>query len=114
MNHNPAGKWKPGQSGNPKGSITHLTPAMKKAKLLTAKEFIGTACELLHLSVREIQAIAKNKDTTAIKAILASVINTCSVSGDMYKLNVLLDRIIEKVPEKVQEDIPPMIEIVCD
>lgn len=96
-----ATKFKKGQSGNPDGARKH-NPIKRTIKRLTLKELKDLSCLLLDGDVEALKRIAKDPKTRSIKAMVASVAYRIVVKGDAQALNILLDRLVGKVPSPVR------------
>ncbi len=57
---------------------------------------------ILSGNTADLQAVAKDRKASVIKVMLASVAVKIIQKGDAQSLNILLDRLIGKVPNPVQ------------
>lgn len=93
--------FKPGQSGNPLGARVH-DKTKKRIKVLTKKHLDKVANFVVNGNYTELEAIIAKKDTPIMQLWFARVVQRGIAEGDPYHLNVFLDRVIGKVPDKVQ------------
>lgn len=93
--------WQKGQSGNPLGAKAH-NPELKVIKNLTEKELIDVANLVIKGNLGELLAIRESDEATILQKMLASVCVRVMKKGDMQALDVLLNRMIGKVKDKVQ------------
>lgn len=59
----------------------------------------------IHLTDDELRARLKNKDTPKIHKIIARMFMKLGESGDVYSFNVLMDRIVGPVAQKIEMDV---------
>jgi hypothetical protein len=97
--------FQPGQSGNPNGRPP-LPDEVKKARKISSAEFIRVATVMMNLTKDEIIAKVKNPETPALELIVASILAKGIELGDDKRLNMLLDRTIGKVTDKVEHKFP--------
>lgn len=90
-----------GVSGNPQGGKLH-DPVKRAIKRLTTKELKDLAGLLLDGDTKGLRDVAKDKRSSVIKVMLASVAQKIIDKGDMQALNILLDRLIGKVPQPMR------------
>jgi hypothetical protein len=116
-NHNPspATRFKkgcPGGPGYPRGKkkITSFTRQM------TALEVSGIFDRLMKMTKTELEEYAKRPDITALDLTVARALIKGWMIGDMRNVNTLLERIIGKVPDKLEHTgaagmplVPPQI-----
>lgn len=98
-------RWKKGQSGNPQGGKKH-SPEMKKIRNLTEQEMIEIGSLVLKGSVDELRVIAKDGTASALKCMMAAVAVRTISKGDPHALEVLLNRLIGKVKERLDVNMP--------
>lgn len=94
-------RWRPGQSGNPKGGNAH-DPRLKMLKKLTKEELIEVGNLVVKGSVSELKEMAKNPNASVIQTMVASVAVKVITKGDMHSLDILLNRLIGKVKEEIE------------
>lgn len=90
----------PGQVTNPRGASAH-SPAMKKLRSLTQQQLADILLEINGMTVKDLQVYAKANETDVNKVMIVSIINTVIKKGDAYMWNVMMDRIVGKVPTAV-------------
>lgn len=100
-NPNPKHKWKPGQSGNPKGKLPD-PPELKAMKNLNRLEFETLVNRLLKMGPEDLIALKTTKGVSMLERMIASVIAKCEESGDYKSLNFFCDRLMGKVPERIE------------
>ncbi|MFI5342822.1 MAG: DUF5681 domain-containing protein [Chlamydiales bacterium] len=92
--------WKPGQTGNPKGS----SKAVREEGLirrLTTDELKDIYALITNRSVDELKAMLADGKTTVLKAMVAGVAVRAMTKGDGGALETLLARMIGKVKENI-------------
>lgn len=82
--------------GRPPMSYEH-----KKLKQLTASEFAEIANLIVKGSIDQLITISKNKDEVALKVMLAAIAVKIMNKGDMDAMDKLLNRLVGKVPDKL-------------
>ncbi len=92
--------WKKGQSGNPDGAKKH-NPALKVIKNLTEKELIEVSNMVLKGTMGELLDIREDEESTVLQRMLASVAVRVMKKGDMHAMDILLNRMIGKVKDKI-------------
>lgn len=92
---------KKGQVLNPKGGQAH-DPHLKLIKMLTQKELAEIGNLVIKNNLDALKAIAKDKNATVIKVMLAAVAVKVIEKGDMHALDILLNRLVGKVKEQVE------------
>ena len=98
-------QFKKGQTGNAQGGKLH-DPVIKKLKNLTEHEMIEIGSLVLKGSVDELRAIAKDGKASALKCMMAAVAVRTISKGDPAALEVLLNRLIGKVKERLDVTMP--------
>jgi hypothetical protein len=98
----PKGKPFPkGVSGNPLGGKLH-NPELRAIKRLTAVELAEIGSMIVKGNLKELQAVSKDPNVSVIKAMCASVAIKIISKGDSHALDVFLNRLIGKTPDKIQ------------
>ena len=97
-------QWKKGQSGNPSGGKLH-NPEIRKLKNLTEAEIVEVGSLVVKGSIKELQELSKNPNCSALTAMMASVAAKAINKGDGAALDILLNRIVGKVKERVEQSI---------
>lgn len=90
-------KVKPGQVINPLGINT--SAVSREVKRLTQQQIEEIGGTLLHGSMADIEALAKDPNASALQSLLASVVSKAKNNGDVSTLEILLNRMAGKVPE---------------
>ena len=99
-NPNLAPPWKPGQSGNPEGGRKH-NPEKKRIKKVT-NELLQDLVDLaLSGNVSELKRIIADPTSPALKVGIATALFTAIKKGDWKTLESIVERIVGKVPVKV-------------
>lgn len=94
MSKPPIGRrWKPGQSGNPRGRPRGTGQI---AKALSFEEFSYLMNLLFYGTVRDIEKIAKSKTHRPIMVLVARALVGDWQRGGFRVLNALLDRLLGK------------------
>lgn len=94
-------KFKKGQSGNPLGGQRH-DPIKKELKRLTSKELERVGAIVIKGDRKDLEAIFKNKESTLLELMTASISQRIIYKGDVDAWNLLLDRLIGKVATKIE------------
>jgi N-acetylglucosamine kinase-like BadF-type ATPase len=104
-------QFKKGSSGNPLGGKLH-NQEIRKLKNLTEAELVEVGSLVVKGSIAELQALSKNPNCTALTAMMASVAAKAINKGDAQALDILLNRIVGKVKDRVEQSltIEPNIE----
>ena len=98
----------PGVVTNPNGR-PRLPEDIKTIRELTQAEFTRVSNKYLQMSSEEIEAIVKEPSTPMLELMVASIISKAVIYGDQNRLNLLLDRLIGKVPIPVARSADPQI-----
>jgi len=93
--------FKKGQSGNPLGAQLH-NPDLKTLRALTPQEFADIAGLILRQNVDAMREIIQDKNSSTLKVWIASCAVKAIAKGDITVLDVLLNRMIGKVPQKTE------------
>lgn len=92
--------------GNPGGpGRPRLPEDLKEARRAVKLEFEQIAQRLIRLPVPEVTRLAKSGETSALEAVVATIIVKAWSQGDQTRLNFLLDRLIGPVPKHIE--LPP-------
>lgn len=93
-------RWQPGQSGNPEGSKPQ--PINEKMLRRFTKEHVADVFnQIMELTEKELTAFMADDNVSAFEKAIAKTVEKARDSGDMTQIEKLLDRIIGKVPQKV-------------
>lgn len=92
--------WVKGQSGNPNGAAVH-NPVVKAVRALT-KERVAEIIEEILTTDPADAAEMRGKAKTVMEAWLMAGIQKAVRNGDLVPLNALLDRLIGKVKDQVE------------
>lgn len=98
-------RWQKGQSGNPAGPGV-LTPELKKARKLTSKATVEILSKCIFMTRDEISTRLNEPETPGIELAILTVLANCIKHGDATRLNFLLDRLIGKVTDKIEYQLP--------
>ena len=98
-------RFKPGQSGNPNGRPPVAGDVLKIRKV-TNDEIKEVGSLLLESNEQGIVELANNDETPMLKKWITEVALKGKKNGDMGTLNALLDRIVGKVKDVVQVELP--------
>ncbi len=92
--------FKPGQIANPNGKPP-LPPDLKLLMRNTSEQMKRDICEVYSMTLKDMLDHKEVDQTTisAGRAALISCVNNSFQTGDFKALNVVLDRILGKVPE---------------
>lgn len=98
-----ATQFKPGQSGNPSGSMK-LPKELREAKRACKIEIDKILIHFLKMDLTELKKVVDaKKDIASLNVIVAKIIYDAAIKGDEKKLNFILDRTIG--PVKASMDI---------
>jgi hypothetical protein len=99
--------FKKGKSGNPAGRPA-LIPELKGARQLNRIELERILNRCAFLSVAEIKALANDRKGVSIfEGIVAEILFRAWESGDQWRLEFILNRLIGRVREEPPADDPP-------
>lgn len=94
-------KWKKGESGNPSGRPKD-PPGLKRLKNLSREELVEVGNLVIKGNLDALRLVARDKDATALKTMIAAVCVKVIERGDMQSLDILLNRLIGKVKDEVE------------
>lgn len=100
-NPSPKNRFKRGQVANPRGAGAH-SAELKLIRKLTTVEIAEVGSFILDSDVLSLQSIAKDRSASALKVMTASIVLKAIKNGDVHALDVLLNRIVGKVKDKVE------------
>ncbi len=98
-------RFKPGQSGNPSGK-EKLPEELKAISQFTSDILKREVFKTIYKPMEEIEAIAVDRKTLGIDAMIAAVIVQAVNRGDYSGLDFLLNRTIGKVRESMEVLLP--------
>jgi hypothetical protein len=81
-----------------------LPPEVKEARQMNAVRFEAIIYKYMDTPVERLQEIAKDKSTPAIDLVVIKLLVLAIQHGDIARLNLLLERTIGKVTDKIQVD----------
>lgn len=93
------GQIKPGEVRNPNGARN--SPRVQLARL-THKELLELGQLVLSGSVTDLQEVAKDKNASAAKVMVAALVARVIQKGDTTAFNALLDRFMGPVKQKME------------
>lgn len=94
--------WKKGQSGNPEGGRAH-DPLVRKVRHLTKQQLAEMGNLVLQNNVVELKRTLKDtRHSSTLKVMLASIMHRVINKGDSAAFDVLLNRLIGKVTDKLE------------
>ena len=97
--------WVTGQSGNPEGRPA-IPEDVKKIRKMTNDEVKEVGTLLLNGKESDLKAMLTSEETPILKKWMASVSLEGLRNGDEKRLNAILDRIVGKVKDVVQVELP--------
>lgn len=92
----PFAKGKKPGPGRPKGS-----GGLKDLKAMNAKTVALKLEDLSKRPLSELEKMVKDKSLPYLDALLIKIAVTAATTGDVYKTNFILERMIGKVPDKI-------------
>lgn len=97
----PEGKrFKPGQSGNPRGMIP-TSPEVKYVRKITSQALEEIGDLILSSDKDKLRSISEDETESVIRRIYAKAATNAMTKGDLVNLEMILNRVIGKVREKV-------------
>jgi hypothetical protein len=100
-NPGPGRRFKPGQSGNPKGAAAH-NKDVKRIRRMTADEVAQMGSLILEGNLAGLVAVKDDKDASVLKVWMASVAIKAINKGDAQALGALLDRITGRLTQPIE------------
>lgn len=94
-------RFKPGQSGNPRGAGAH-NHELKAIRRLTKEDVATVGALILEGNLDRLKEVSKDPNASVIKVWFASVAIKAISRGDPSALNIILNRIIGRVPEEIR------------
>lgn len=86
------------------GGRPPLPPEVKEARKLTAAELIRELTRRLRNNKGELEALIDNPETPMLTVIVCRVIKQAGDNGNIPSIELVLNRILGKVPDKVEID----------
>jgi len=93
--------FKPGQSGNPKGSSAR-SRALAKLKTMNAAELATVGSDLLRGDRKDLQAVGQDPKASVVQLALARLLMVVLQEGDARTLDVVLSRVVGKPKETLE------------
>jgi hypothetical protein len=104
-NYNPSPKsrrhFKKGNCANPKGAGAH-NKDLRIVRKLTQAEIAEVGGFILNNNLKALKETKKDPNSSVFKVWVCSVAEKAIYRGDAVALNVLLDRIVGKVKDKIE------------
>jgi hypothetical protein len=98
--------WVSGQSGNPDGRPA-VPEDIKRIRKLTNDEIKEVGSLLLNGKQSELQAMVDSDETPILKKWMANVSIQGLKTGDMTRLDALLNRLVGKVKDEIDVNLIP-------
>jgi hypothetical protein len=102
------GSWSKGKSGNPSGRPVDSEEA-KEIKKLTKAQLLEMAGKVMDMSRADLEALKKDPAAPALKVMIAGLAIGIMDKGDSHAFQVLMDRLLGKVSDKVRHEGIPNI-----
>ena len=93
--------YKKGQSGNPNGRPKGAVSIPKELRTINSKLIAETINKHLNKSMEEVAELIRSKDTPMIDLVVLRILYEAAKRGDQTRFNALLERMVGKVPDKV-------------
>jgi hypothetical protein len=87
-----------------KKSSRALPPEVKEARLMNASKFEGIIYKYMDAPIERLRVIMADPSTPAIDLVVIKLLVLAIQHGDIARLNLLLERTIGKVTDKIQVD----------
>jgi predicted small secreted protein len=110
-NPRPGRRFKKGEVHNPLGAGAH-NKELRQVKALTQKEIAEVGSFILGNNLEALKAVRANPSSSVFKVWVCSVAITAINKGDAQALNVLLDRIVGKVKDVVENQVTATVSTV--
>ena len=100
------GRYKPGESGNPAGRPKCQVAADIQVLQELSRGFVETKiAAAMQRTINELVEVYKDPDSQSIDVAISSIMLK-SAKGDYKALNFLFDRVIGKVADKIEMNLP--------
>jgi hypothetical protein len=93
-------QFKKGQSGNPKGRPPDVLG--NQIRQLTAGELAEIANIIVKGNRDQLEQVANSNESSVLQVMVAKIASNIIMRGDMASLDILLNRLVGKVKEKVE------------
>ena len=104
---------KPFKKGNPGGPGRPPIPAdIKEARQLNKIEFERITNQLIYLPSYRIKELLDNKETPNIVKMIGAICLKAERLGDHQRATFILDRLIGKVPDKIEGELLQLVDQV--
>lgn len=99
--------WQPGQTGNPRakdsGEIKQIVKDLGRLNLKRALNIFNDIC---NLTANELQIKMRDPETTVIELMVLRMAAEAIKTGDHMKFNTIVDRLIGKISDKIDLQMP--------
>ena len=95
------GRFKKGKSGNPNGRPVGTVTVPKELRAINNRLIADTIGKYLNCTGPELQEHIKNPETPALDLMILRVLYEAIRKADQGKMNAILERIVGKVPDKI-------------
>lgn len=88
-----------------------LPDGIKEVRKLTTATFTDISNELLYMTTEELQLRLKSTDTPVLELLVGKSIESAIATGNIQKIQIILDRLVQKQPMKTEEPTQEIIRI---
>lgn len=94
------GRFQKGSNVNPRGR--GIDPLKKALRNLTVQELNDIAGMVVKGTTEDLEAVLKNPQESVLKTMVASVCKKAIQQGNEATMEVLLDRLVGKIPDQIK------------